>query len=390
MDKSRFEYLYERYLTGSLTNGEFGEWKSVLNTIEFDSELEEMIESLWSRSDLLVPDYNRTHANSIFEKIVNQNNDIVIEVRREKSAKIFSLLPKIAVAASLLIVLSGLYYYFSIPQQDFVSVDFKKDILPGKGGATLTLADGKKIRINDFLTGKISTKSGISISKTSSGKIIYAISANASDLNGHNTLATTRGEEAQVQLPDGTLVFLNASSSLDYPVNFKSHSKREVVLSGEAYFEVAKDKKHPFVVISKNQNVEVLGTHFNINSYPEEEAVKTTLLEGSVRVNNYTLKPSQQSIINKDQVKILDVNVEDVVAWKNGMFLFDDEPLIGIMRKIERWYDVEVIFDPEVNQHKRYVGGVSRYDKVSKVLEKLAMTGNIHFKIEGRRVSVMK
>jgi len=305
--------------------------------------------------------------------------------------KKLSLWPRIGIAAAVAIaVMTGSYlYYDHLSVNPKLSIVNQNDIAPGKNGATLTLASGEQVLITDVLAGKIATQGGVKISKTADGEIIYEITNDPTGEIGYNTLSTTRGEQTRVRLPDGTLVFLNAQSSLRYPTSFVKTPTREVSLVGEGYFEVAKDKQHPFIVQSAGQKLEVLGTHFNVNAYADETALRTTLLEGVVKVNDKVLKPNQQFVLAGGKSQIKEVDAQQMVAWKNGIFLFEDEPLSSIMRKIERWYDVQVVYDDSVDQNKLYWGGVSRYDKVSKVLEKLSLTGNIHFKIEGRRIRVM-
>ncbi|QNK63472.1 FecR domain-containing protein [Pedobacter sp. PAMC26386] len=267
------------------------------------------------------------------------------------------------------------------------------DITPGKNSATLTLANGKKIILSDVTSGALAEEAGVSISKTKEGQLVYEIEDSNSQTNQMNTLTTANGETYQVRLPDGSLVWLNAASSLTYPTSLNKGDVRRVELKGEGYFEIAKDKKHPFVVKTAEQEVKVLGTHFNINAYHDERKTVTTLLEGSVKVSSSkeqkTLFPNQQSSITEDGFFIKTVETDDVIAWKNGLFLFNDEPLGSIMRKLSRWYDVEVIYH-DVDQDKLFFGGVSRYDNVSKVLKKLELTGGVHFKIDGRRVIVNK
>ncbi|SFH51768.1 FecR family protein [Pedobacter insulae] len=336
------------------------------------------------------------------EKLMAAKNNMWIGIQANvepvttKTAKLWY---KLAAAASIVIVIGlGLYLYQPSRKTATTKVAYANDIAPGKSGATLTLANGQKILINDALTGNIANQSGVKISKTADGQIIYEIAS--SPRNGavqYNTLSTTRGEQAQVRLPDGTLVFLNAESSLKYPTSFARLDKRQVALTGEGYFEVAKDKAHPFVVRTEKQLVEVLGTHFNVSSYHDGTAEKTTLLEGSVRVSSsgtkakdFTLQPNQQAVLAGDSFSVINVVADDAVAWKNGLFIFDDESLASIMKRVERWYDVEVVYDSKIDKNKQYGGGVSRYDNVSKVLEKLTLTGNIHFKIEGRRITVME
>jgi ferric-dicitrate binding protein FerR (iron transport regulator) len=208
------------------------------------------------------------------------------------------------------------------------------------------------------------------------------------------TASTAKGQTYQFTLPDGTKVWLNADSKLEFPSGFVNSKTRDVRLFGEGYFEVAKDKAHPFIVRTNKQEVEVLGTHFNINSYADEGNVKTTLLEGSVRVNgqgreSVVLKPNQQAVVfASKQTEVNSVDVGDVVAWKNGKFVFVRENVRSIMNKIARWYDVQIIYEGDV-KGKALGGSVSRFKNVSEVLEMLSATKAVQFRIEGRKVIVM-
>ncbi|QIL41217.1 FecR family protein [Pedobacter sp. HDW13] len=316
-----------------------------------------------------------------------------------------------AAAAVILLALGfGLYQYKNTSQPEMQSVGYlvKNDIKPGGNKAFLTLANGAKISLDDTQNGKIAEQQGVSITKTAKGELVYtAKNATAQWLAGKqqfNTIETPKGGQYQINLPDGTKVWLNAASSLKYPTSFAS-TGREVQLKGEAYFEVAKKttqgQRVPFTVKTETQVVEVLGTHFNINSYNNEENTKTTLVEGSVRVTPVTgsgnlavlakvLKPGEQSLLKGSSVKITAVETEEALAWKEGLFMFDNENLESIMHKVARWYDVEVVFKDKVLLTKDYSGTVSRFGNVSQVLKKLELTGSVHFNIEGRRIVVMK
>lgn len=282
----------------------------------------------------------------------------------------------------------------------------QKIIHPGGNKATLTLSDGSKISLTDASNGIIAKQAGINITKTKNGSLIYTIgNASAGKKDLYNTIETPRGGQYQINLPDGTKVWLNAESSLRYPATF-DQGKRLVELKGEAYFEVAKrlDKngiRLPFKVktelgTGRNQEVEVLGTHFNINAYRSEPSNKTTLLEGSVRIKNLQsnkaglLKPGQQSSISSASplIFISEVDAGEAVAWKEGFFSFNEENLETIMNKIARWYDVEI--DYRGNKiNKNFGGRISRFNSVNEVLDMLQTTGAVHFKIEGRRILVM-
>ncbi|WEK19938.1 MAG: DUF4974 domain-containing protein [Candidatus Pedobacter colombiensis] len=320
---------------------------------------------------------------------------------------------KIFTAAAAILILStiGIYFFAIRNQQPHSKSDitYKNDIGPGKNQATLTLADGRKIILSDTTKGELATEAGVSITKTKDGQIVYQVNSEISDkqytklATKTNTIATPRGGQYQINLPDGTKVWLNAASTLQYPTFFGPLKERKVILSGEAYFEVAKDKTKPFIVVTARQEVEVLGTHFNVNSYEDNAIVKTTLLEGSVRISPYhlskgsklsmlapqILKPNEQAILTDGNLKIQEADIKEAVAWKNGYFIFNDENLGSIMHKISRWYDVDVSFQDNTTQVS-FIGVVSRAKNISSVLQLIEETGNVHFKIDGRRITVMK
>lgn len=307
---------------------------------------------------------------------------------------------RISIAAALAtIMLSvGLFYHTQNKNKSLQKTAVAKAIIPGKVGATLTLANGKKIKLSDAVNGEIANELGVSVTKMQNGQLMYQLKSDAQKgaaKNAINTLSTGRGETYVLILPDHSKVWLNAASSITYSTELVDRKGiRKVQLQGEAYFEIFKDKGHPFVVSTANQNVEVLGTHFNINSYVDEPVTVTTLVEGSVKISkdkfSRLLKPNQQALQrNNEDFEIREVNADDVIAWKDGYLLFEDETLESIMRQISRWYDVEVEYAKDVDKHKLYSGGVSRYNNVSTVLEILASTKNIHFKIEGRKIMVI-
>lgn len=318
----------------------------------------------------------------------------------------------VAAAAVFIIAITAVFFYSNY--KDVNGTQFaKNDIHPGKNKAVLTLANGQKISLTDALNGELAQQAGVTISKTANGQLIYQVAPNSSGKNTaeYNTIEAPRGGQWQVILPDGSKVFLNASSSLKYPVSFAT-KERKVELKGEAYFEISHNKKSPFRVIAKGQTVEVLGTHFNIMSYDDEKTVKTTLLSGSVKVSSngsnvagvnavgikavkpaaefLILKPGEQSQVSPGNMKLIhDVDLEDVLAWKNGYFKFN-ENLRSIMTKVSRWYDVEVIYETQPDPEFKFKGEISRDKNISELLNMLDYTGNVHFKIEGRRVIVKK
>ena len=312
------------------------------------------------------------------------------------------LWPRIAaVAAAVAVIVFGLWFFnykgqvASIPH-DEVAVN---DIAPGKQGATLTLANGKKIRLSDAANGEIAKEAGITVSKTADGQLIYEIKDQVQDddraVEITNVLSTAKGETYAIILPDQTKVWLNAASSLTYNANLLEHGLRKVKLAGEAYFQVAKDKAHPFIVSTGQQEVEVLGTHFNINAYEDEPNTKTTLLEGSVKVSSskgssQTLQPDQQAILSQSGIEVIPVVAEAYIDWKEGSINFRREGLQSIMRKVARWYNVEVEYQGVSGEDQTFTGYVTRTENVSIVLDALSKISDLKFKIVGKKIIVSK
>lgn len=315
--------------------------------------------------------------------------------------------PRIA-AAIAIVMLAGAGWYFLVRGPDEAHSPEEQlagDIAPGGNKAMLTLADGKTISLTDAASGRLALQSGVAVEKAADGQLVYQAPAagNTSGAPAYNTIATPRGGQYQVTLPDGSKVWLNAASSLKYPASFTGLQKRRVELSGEGYFEITKDESKPFLVVSGQQTVEVLGTHFNVNAYRDEPAVKTTLLEGSVLVRTKSqttantkletqnlpagrqgsklLRPGQQAIRQGDDFQVLEVDPEAAVGWKNGKFVFEEESLESILRRVSRWYDAEIEFTDERVKKIRFGGTMSRFDNISKVLSKLEITGDVRFEI---------
>ena len=271
-------------------------------------------------------------------------------------------------------------------------------IAPGGDKAYLTMANGTVVDLNDAGNGDITVFNGVQVSKLKEGVIAYrkvndAGQTLAASAQAYNSITTPRGGQYQVILSDGTKVWLNAASVLKYPAAFTA-KERTVELSGEAYFEVARNSKSPFKVQVKGTTVHVLGTHFNINAYNDEKEVKTTLLEGSVKLTSkkreVLLKPGEQGIVSASSTDfdVERVDLDGVVAWKNGFFVFNNEDIYTIMKRISRWYDVDVAFADDF-KNKNFGGTVSRFNDVSLVLRALELTGSVHFKMEGRKIIVM-
>ncbi|KAA8486688.1 FecR family protein [Arcticibacter tournemirensis] len=317
-----------------------------------------------------------------------------------KSFRLRSLFVKLSLAASfLLICAAGIAIYQSRRTSTTLKVSqhSKTEIGPGGNKAFLTLANGRKISLTDAANGAIAQQAGIVITKAGDGRLIYSVADAEPSLKevAYNTIETPRGGQYEVRLPDGSTAWLNAASSLKYPLNFEGAGERRVELKGEGYFEVAKDKDRPFIVKTGYQEVIVLGTHFNIKAYSDEQNTSTTLLEGSVMVSetgsgrSKLLRPGQQSDIfsNNSEIHVSNVNPSEVIAWKSGYFIFDNQDIASIMRVISRWYDVDVAYNG-YNKEERFGGTFSRSANLSEILENLESLGKIDLKIKGRRVII--
>lgn len=301
-----------------------------------------------------------------------------------------------AAAAAVLILLSVSVYFFTGPEEQNLISRIDQHIAPGGNKAVLTLANGQKISLNDASNGEIARQSGISITKTADGQIVYTIAAK--DIPGEdgeilkNTITTPKGGQYKVILPDGTHVLLNAASSLIYPTSFKG-SERLVELNGEAYFEVTKNKEMPFRVKSGLQTVEVLGTHFNISAYDDENAMRTTLVEGSVKVSSANassqITPGQQTVVSKaDNGAIFkrNVNTDKEIAWKNGLFSFENDDIKSVMRSIARWYNVDVSYKSDMSDIE-FSGEIFRTAKLSEVFKILELN-NVQLDVQGKTIIV--
>jgi len=300
------------------------------------------------------------------------------------------------VAAASIAALLGISGLYLITRERIspVSKTAANDIAPGGNHAILTLSDGKKIMLSDAKNGNLAQLPDVSVIKTSDGNISYQTTSPkpSPSLIQYNVVSTPLGGQYHLTLSDGTNAWLNAASSIKYPTSFNG-SERKVEITGEVYFEVAHNKAKPFRVVSAGQLVEVLGTHFNINAYTNESNIKTTLIEGSVRVSGTnqtkTIKPGEQAELSAKGISIKPADTEESIAWKNGYFRFNDENIESIMRKLSRWYNIEVSFKGPISQ-EGFNGKISRYKNISQVLKMLEQTMAVHFQIEGRRVSVMK
>lgn len=305
----------------------------------------------------------------------------------------------ISSAAAVLVIVGVTMFYSSNQEKGSqLAAAVQTDVAPGGNKAILTLADGKEITLTDAGDGTVAEQAGVAITKTKDGQLIYRVAENRESssvenakADVYNTISTPAGGQYQIILPDGTKVWLNALSSLKYSINLGKGKQRGVELKGEGYFEVAHDQQRPFLVKTDQQNVEVLGTHFNINNYQNEDVPSTTLLQGSVKVynNRYSrvIKPGQQAQFESSgQIKIVPVNTEQVVAWKNGVFSFKRAGLETVMRQIARWYNVEVTYEGDVPEIS-FTGKIYRNVNLQEALRSIGYIG-VQYSVENRKVII--
>jgi len=308
---------------------------------------------------------------------------------------------RLTAAAILILLITGSYFVFFQPGKNETVVaaagkeKYKNDVPPPvTNKATLTLADGSKIELDSSANGTLAVQGKINIVKQNDGLITYKGGVSAGEIK-YNTLTVPRGSKPmKLLLEDGSEVWLNVASSITYPAAF-SGKEREVEITGEVYFEIAKNKEMPFIVKKKNDDVQVqvLGTHFNVNAYDDETAIKVTLLEGAVDVSKGSthswLKPGEQAVVDNSTINVVqDAHLEEVVAWKNGRFYFDGADIKTVMRQVEKWYDVDISYEADIPYS--FVAKISRNVNASELFKILQLTELVHFRIEGNKITVMK
>ena len=411
MKTIRLHFLFQRYLDQECTPGEEAELMQLLADSSSDEEREKLISDCF---DSLPETYalSEADADKVFNQIIDKPlRKIIIPLYKKKG--VIRWISLAAAVAVILISVTIVLFRNNKPVNEINQVVeivkpinkpfYKNDIKPGGNKAILTLADGTKIVLDDASEGAISRQGNTTIIKLDNGRLAYnaqTVSKMPSKAILYNTLTTPRGGQYCVTLADGTIVWLNASTSMRFPTAFAG-SERKVEIKGEAYFEVAKNAAMPFIVKAGNEEIKVLGTHFNVTAYADDKVIKTTLLEGRVEVslikssktettgNLVILQPGQQSQLDlNNDLTVVDADLEEAIAWKNGYFVFNNENIESIMLKISRWYDIKV--DYQVDPLNRdFTGNISRTENVSEVLNMLEQTDAIHFKIEGKTITVL-
>ena len=409
--------LYKKYIEGQCSDEELTLLLNYFDLPEHEELLRELVKAEMNKE--VADDEHSLMVNSIVGRVdLKLKQKLAFELTKMKGQSVkqqnkasklrtYWNISRIAAAAVLCISLFAGLYFYSTYQSENSSYHAAKKIAPGGNKAILTLADGRQIALTDADNGELAEQSGLSITKAADGSLVYHVKNTSDKLpeSGklmYNSITTPRGGQYTVNLPDGSRVWLNAASTLKFPTSLGATAERRVELNGEAYFEVRPDKSRPFKVITRSavalnrqQEIEVLGTHFNVSAYDDESSTKTTLLEGSVKVNSIlhaknalVLSPGQQSVLDDGPISLKAVNSEQFIAWKNNKFMFDGNNVQGIMRQISRWYDVDVIYKGSVSK-ETFSGKISRFKNLAEVLDLIELTGLVHFKVEGRRIIVM-
>ena len=397
MDKERFLYLLEKHFQATISFAEREELSEMMSGLHHDAALEEWMQEKWrsfSTTEKLPEEESAQYWDSIVAAASEADEG---GTRSDHNSAIFTR-RWISIAAALLVALAGTLTYIYInrdpgkPQEVISALIPEQDIEPGGNYATLTLGDGSRVVLDSSMDGVVAQQGNTKVLKLSNGEVKYEHSKNAGRIF-YNTMSTPAGGQYHLVLPDGTGVWLNAASSITYPTAF-SGRERNVSITGEVYFEVTKNTAMPFKVKTGEQMVEVLGTHFNVNAYNNETAVKTTLAEGKVKVTDKDktmfLQPGQQAQNNRNgRLSLVEhPDLEETLAWKDGLFRFNGTDIETIMRQVARWYNVEIIYKDKISEE--FVAEIPRSVKVSKLLELLELTKQVHFMIDKSTITVIR
>lgn len=375
--QKRIEELSKKWLNGTITSAEQEEFDFWYQSFQ-DEEVNDMSEVEFNQLE-----------DDLYQAIQKRSkiSDGNIQTRRPlKPLHVF-----LVAASIVLCVAAGLQIYKEIMESK--QEQWLAAITPGRDRAVLSLDNGAVYDLDSLQFGESIDVGGVIVKKGEDGRLSYSAVSSSNTDAIVSTISTPNGGQYKILLPDGSEVWLNAASQLTFPSVFNGNI-RKVELKGEAYFEVAHDNNMPFKVITPTEEVEVLGTHFNVKAYEEERASNVALLEGSVKVSvssasSMVLKPGQQSVTEKGEMRMEAVDVSEAIAWKNGEFMFQNESMENVMKKIARWYDVETVLEPGLEDLSIW-GSVSKYENIKEVLKIVEMASGAKFKVEGRRVYVTK
>jgi transmembrane sensor len=396
---SRLGYLFDAYFAKTATEQEKEELFLLIQSSKTDQELAALISHTWQNmAQVQAPFFEASKSEAILNNILRKENQIANhQNNRTTNSNPWRI--SLAVAAVMLFFLSfAVFITKNLPRKNrkvIAKTSPSKDILPGGNKAVLKLGSGQTIVLDNAQVGTVVKVGDTKINKTRDGLLVYKASESASHNAAYsfNTIKTPRGGQYQIILPDGSNVWLNAASSLRFPTRFTGKF-REVEITGEAYFEVAKNAAVPFIVKNRRAEIQVLGTHFNVMAYDDESEMETTLLKGAVKIKSKNavniLKPGQQVAVNESGLQNAPHNVDtdEAVAWKNGMFQFQDAGIEVIMRQVERWYNVKVSYEGKVTP-RQFTGTISRNVKAPVLLDMLKYSG-VNFEINDKNILVKR
>lgn len=392
MSNNRLKYLLDNYIAKTISSEEEQELFQLIAEDAYDEQIKEYMSNAWHTeySELMSKEQSKRILNAVF----NHEGAKVVSIQQPAKREF------IWAAAAIILIIVSASLYLLVGKHSLTPTLSKNqirqptnDVMPGTNGAILKLDDGSSIVLDNASNGNLAQQGNTLVVKN--GAAISYVNGVAQDEKQihYNTVETPKGRQYQLVLEDGTKVWLNAASSIKFPVAFIG-KQRIVEITGEAYLEVAKNKEKPFQVMCNGSMVEVLGTHFNINAYADEETMNTTLLEGSVKVvkgnNQRIIKPGEQAQVHNDgSVRTMaNINIDEVVAWKNNTFLFDNTDVKKLMRQLIRWYNVDVEFKGATDESLTFNGMIPRSATLSTVLKMLESTGDVKFSIEGKRIIV--
>ncbi len=382
----RISDLISNYLKGNLSEAEHAE---LFSWVEASEENSALFDTILNENEL---ETSYTEYRSFDTEHALANVKARLQPTHVKPFKLHSNWLLAAATVILCIAIGVPAYLHHSPQQAIAVIKKNHEISPGGNKAILTLANGSKVVLNGAANGNIASQGSTTIKKLSNGVVAYNKNSSSDTRFAaitYNVMSTPRGGQYHLILADGTNVWLNAASSIKFPVVFNGN-ERKVQITGEAYFEVAHDKTKPFRVESEGQTIEVLGTHFNVNTYADENDIKTTLLEGSVKIKagdkSYLLKPGEQSHLKNGDISITQADMDEALAWKNGVFHFNEASIESVMKQISRWYDVDVQYEGRIKE-RTFSGEISMNVNASQILDAMRFK-KIHYTIEGKTIIV--
>ena len=394
--KTDCQKLIDKYLSDTISEVELTQLLQLVKEADANEELTAALKNHWESATQIEAD-NKPYWDNKFLTIIRSAGN-TIPIIKMHPPKITNRLSYSFSTAAILLVIIGTVYIFSSknktqPVKNTITRVLKQDIQPGGNKAFLTLSNGTNILLDSATNGLLAQQGNMNIIKLSSGQLVYKTDAdnNAAHEVSYNTMRTPRGGQYQLTLPDSTKVWLNSASSIHFPTSFLGID-RTVEITGEVYFEVAKNAAKPFTVNVNGMDVKVIGTHFNINAYNDDDVIKTTLLEGSVSVTKgkaaLLLQPGNQAQLNNyGEIKLIkNADLEEAIAWKKGFFFFKNSSLQNVMRQLSRWYDVEVDYEGSIPE-RNFGGELSRSLNIAQIFQVLDKS-KVHLKVEGKKIIV--